>query len=256
VILCRKFVGSLTFENFLPRRSGWCRSVVLSMLWWALRYVACMTWLVFICDMTHSHVWNDSFVCVTWLNCTCGLTYSHVWHDSFTRVTWLMYLCGISYSYVWHESCTCTRVTWLIHMCVMTHSYVRRDSLVCMTWLIRTCDMTHSYIRRDLSMCVTWLVRTCATWRIRTCSTTYSYVRQIEHAKSLPFRRCPTTGTRSLQQKGGAQWIALQSHNKGLYMPLEFSKSSTERRKGSTIYTGLYPLQRGLLFRRSKTCLQ
>jgi len=40
------------------------------------------------CDMTHSHVWHDSFTCVTWLIHMCDMTHSHVWHDEFTCVTW------------------------------------------------------------------------------------------------------------------------------------------------------------------------
>jgi len=128
VILCRKFVGSLTFENFLPRRSGWCRSVVLSMLWWALRYVLCVTWLVFICDMTHSHVWNDSFVCVTWL---------------IVRVEWLIRIFDMTRLHVWHDSCIC--VEWLIRVFDMTHvhAHVWHDSSICVSWLIRMYDVTH-----------------------------------------------------------------------------------------------------------------
>ena len=28
----------------------------------------CVTWLIHMCDMTHSHVWHDSFICVQWLS--------------------------------------------------------------------------------------------------------------------------------------------------------------------------------------------
>ena len=68
-----------------------------------------VTWLIHMCDMTHSYVWHDSFVCVTWLIHMCDMT-----HDSFICVTWLVY--------VWHVSFIC--VPWLIHMCAMTHVYV------------------------------------------------------------------------------------------------------------------------------------
>jgi len=46
-----------------------------------------VTWLIHVCDMTHSCVWHDSFMCVTWLIHGCDMTHSHVWHDSFTCVT-------------------------------------------------------------------------------------------------------------------------------------------------------------------------
>ena len=76
---------------------------------------ACATWLIHMCDMTHSYVQHDSFICVSWLIHMCYMTHSYVWHDSFIFVTWLM-----TDSYVWHDSFSC--VTWLIHMCDMTRS--------------------------------------------------------------------------------------------------------------------------------------
>jgi len=107
--------------------------------------------------------WHDSFVSVTWLIRMCDMTHSYVWHDSFIREekSWskTRRLCGrvmhiwhawfirdMTHLYVWHDSFVC--VTWLIRMRDMTHSYVWHDSFVCVTWLIRMCDMTHSYLRR------------------------------------------------------------------------------------------------------------
>jgi len=102
------------------------------------------TWLICMCDMTHSYVWHDSFICVTRLIHMYDMTHSYVWHDSFICVTWLMHMCDMTHSYVWQDSFIC--MTWLIHMCDMTHSYVWHDSLICVTWLIDMCDMTHSYV--------------------------------------------------------------------------------------------------------------
>jgi len=73
-----------------------------------------VTWLVPMCDMTHSHVWHDSFPCVAWLIPMCDMTHSHVWHDSFPCVTWLISMCDMTHSHVWHDSFPC--VTWLIFM--------------------------------------------------------------------------------------------------------------------------------------------
>jgi len=39
----------------------------------------CVTWLMHVCDMTHSCVWHDSFMCVTWLIHVCDMTHSCVW---------------------------------------------------------------------------------------------------------------------------------------------------------------------------------
>jgi len=77
-------------------------------------------------------VWHDSFICVTWLIHVCDMTHSYVWHDSFICVTWLVHVCDMTRSYVWHHSFI--RVTWLIHMCDMTHSYVWHDSFIRVTW--------------------------------------------------------------------------------------------------------------------------
>jgi len=42
-------------------------------------------------------VWHDSFICVTWLIHMCDMTHSYVWHDSFICVTW----CHMMHSYTW-----------------------------------------------------------------------------------------------------------------------------------------------------------
>ena len=107
--------------------------------------------VVYMCDMTHSCVWHDSFIRVTWL--------IHVWHDSFICVTWLIHMCAMTHSYMSHNSFIC--VTWLIHMCDMTHSYVWHDSFICVPWLIHMCDMTHSYVWHDSFICETWLIHMC-----------------------------------------------------------------------------------------------
>ena len=81
----------------------------------------CVTWLIRMCDVTHSYVWQDSFICVTWIIHMCVMTHT------FTCVTWLIHMCDMTHSHVWQDSFTC--VPWLMHMCD-THSYVPwRDTL-------------------------------------------------------------------------------------------------------------------------------
>jgi len=63
----------------------------------------CLTWLILICDMTHSSVRHDSFIYVT---------------DPCHRIlctTWLLHMFG----------------TWLIFMCRVTLSYVLQCVAVC-----------------------------------------------------------------------------------------------------------------------------
>ena len=94
-------------------------------------------------DVTHSHVWRDSFTCVTRLIHMFGMTHPHVWLDWFTCLTRRGHL----YSHVWHDSVT--YVAWLIHKCGMTHSNVWHDSFTCVACLIHMCGMTHSHVWHD-----------------------------------------------------------------------------------------------------------
>jgi len=104
-------------------------------------YMYCVITLI---HMTHSYVthlymWHDSFICVTWLIHMCDMTHSYVWH--------------VTHLYMWHDSFIC--VTWLIHMCDMwriptcdmTHSYAGHDSFIHMSLMTCvSCDKTHSYM--------------------------------------------------------------------------------------------------------------
>jgi len=142
---------------------------VMSHIFTVCCHTPLFTYVIFThCVHVMFDVWYDSFIRVTWLIRMCDMTHSYVWHDSFRCVTWLIYKCNMAHSYVWHElihlfdmnSFIC--VTWLIQMCDMTQSYVWHASFICMTWthlyvwheLIHMCDM-NSFI------CVTCLVIRC-----------------------------------------------------------------------------------------------
>jgi len=147
------------------------------------------TWLIHMCDMTHSYVWHDSFICVTRLIHICDVTHSYVWlvhacanlilDRLFERTTWLIDVCCMTHSYVWRDFFMC--VTWFLHMYDMTHSCVWRvicvhvriwyssacleeqhDSFTRVTWLIQLCDGTHSYVWHDSFIHVRiWYSTTC-----------------------------------------------------------------------------------------------
>jgi len=128
----------------------------------------------YMCDMTHSYVWHDSFICV--------------WRDIFIRVTWLIDMCDITPWDAQHDSCRCVIcsdtamihhsvsicVTWLIYMCATWLVHF-------VTWLSYVCDVTRSYVWhdsficvwRDSFICVTWLIYMCVTWLIHTCDVTH-----------------------------------------------------------------------------------
>jgi len=175
--------------------------------------VICVTWLIHMCDMTHSYVWRDSFICVTWHIHMCDTTHSCVWHDPFICVTRLNHhMCGMTpSSHVWNDTSIILPficVTWFIHECDTTHlSHVWHDSFITwVAWLIHMCDMTHSYVWHDsfvsrvarlfYEMHLAWLIHhitthhicdthpwhcchvsfICDTWLFRTCGMTHSYM--------------------------------------------------------------------------------
>ena len=104
----------------------------------------CVTWLIYVCDMTHScvlrtsasrgpysaallrnNVNHGSFYAALLRTCvTRGLFCATCGAFSY-RVTWLFYVCDMTHLCVWHDSFMCvtwSRVTWLFHVCDMTHS--------------------------------------------------------------------------------------------------------------------------------------
>jgi len=113
-----------------------------------------LTWLLSICDMSHSYVCRVSCICVMGLIHTCDVTHSYVWCDSFICVMWLR-----SFPNVCIISDLC--LTWLFSICDMAHSYECRDS--------HMCDVTHSDVWRDSSIFVTWLIHMCDVTHSHIC---------------------------------------------------------------------------------------
>ena len=80
-----------------------------------------VTWLVHMCDVTHSYVWHDSCICVTRLIHMCDVTHSYVWRDSRDSIICfrrLVYMCGTHFTLGGS------------YMCDVTHAYVWGDSYV------------------------------------------------------------------------------------------------------------------------------
>ena len=162
--------------EFERRSRGWINNSRPIILICCLFHYVCVTWLIRMCDMTHSYVWCD--LRVTWLPHVCNMTHpcvwnSNVWHETESCVT---FLCEVTHSYVWHH--LFTRVTWLIHMwhmticmCDMAHSHVgcmymcdltqSKSSFICVAWLIYMRDMTHWYVWHESFICETWLICMC-----------------------------------------------------------------------------------------------
>jgi len=120
----------------------------------------CVTWMIYVCDMTHSCGMTHSYECVClskWCLPVrmCDMTHWYVWHESFMCVTWLIHVAWLIHMSVCayqNDLFLSVCVTWLIHMCDMTHSY----ECVCPL----ECDMTHWLFMcvTDSCACVTWLI--------------------------------------------------------------------------------------------------
>jgi len=123
-----------------------------------------MTWLIHMCDVTHSYVWRDSSIYMTWL--------VHVWHKSCIRVIWhtkLMHYwttsCIQTPAPIWHCIYMCDMMIWFIYMSDMSQG---ADALLdCLLhWhphahpalhlYIWRNNLTHSHVWHDPFTCVTW----------------------------------------------------------------------------------------------------
>ena len=142
-----------------------------------VRHDSCntVTRLMHMCDMTHSHMWNNwCLFQLGWLS----VKVIYVWHDSCNTVTRLMHTCDVTHSYIWNSSCFLQLGSLLrLHLCDMTHATLLPDSCTCVTWLTHIYDLTFAVSSLDpcwcICMCET-LMRMCDM----TCDVTRCHVRQ------------------------------------------------------------------------------
>jgi len=106
----------------------------------------CVTWLVYMCDMTHLYVWHD------WLICTHRGPLQKNSRYVFASVS------DMIHPYTCCDSFMC--VTWLTYMCVIIHVRARIAALrkEFLGVLSSVSDMNHSYVWHDSFICVTWLI--------------------------------------------------------------------------------------------------
>ena len=124
-----------------------------------------VTWLMYMCDVTHASptaYWIVSFRRHIMIH-KCDVTHLYAWHDSFICVSWLMHLRLLIASRSF-------AATWLIHMFDVTWLYVCYK-------LIHTCDMTHSYVWWHIHLRpLTRLLPFAGTWRFHMCHMTHAYL--------------------------------------------------------------------------------
>jgi len=152
---------NMTYMCDITHWYAWQDSLIRVTRWCAFFWLP-----VFPCYSRTTYARQDLCTCVTWLTYTCDMTHLHVWHDSFTRVTWLILTRDRTHWYVWHDAFVC--VTGPIHMCDTTHVYAWQCSFIYITgwcaffWLpLFPCCSRTKYAWQDPFMCVTWLIYMC-----------------------------------------------------------------------------------------------
>jgi len=107
-------------------------------------------------------VWHVSFICVTWLLYVCGMTHSYVWHDSC--------MCDMTHSYtythVWRLICIPYIYPRYMHWCTYT---------LCM-WYIYTTFLPHTHHLHTVPhlyhihiICIPYHICTTYTTCVETC---------------------------------------------------------------------------------------
>ena len=155
---------------------------------------------VWMCDMTHTHVWHDSMICIRdkerlmwdtqrvhtcdthvlilgpWLIYMCDMTqwyiwenhtgypeHSYVWDTNIYRGPWRIHLCDNTHSYVWHDSIIYIGVKWRVMQntqCRCTNSWVRES------WYHadRSASL-HIHVWHASFIRVTWPIHECDMWK-------------------------------------------------------------------------------------------
>jgi len=147
-----------------------------------------VTWIIYMCDMTHSYVRHDAFICVSWRTHMCDMTHSYMCHDAFICVPWRIYTRDMTHSYAWHDSHNHICAVNHSNMCVrwdMTHSckYARspnvanakatlwRDSFVYMMWSVHICRWSETWLIH-----VNMRVAQTLQMQRQPCDVTHSYI--------------------------------------------------------------------------------
>jgi len=119
-------------------------------------------------DITHSHLWLDSFTCVTWSIYTRGTNDLYAWHDTgrqrcikclncrslsskeplMTGLFWGKWRIKIRHPMGFRRPLTLAQLWLFAHLCVS----------VCVC--VCLCDLTCAHVWHDSFMCVTWLLHT------------------------------------------------------------------------------------------------
>ena len=99
------------------------------------------TWLIRMCDMTHSYVWHDSSTCATWLIHICDMTHPHRRHDSFVCATVHTRARQFAHNHMWQKSCALRKYVTTLIMAILSELSVTyiRSALDSVRWIALQC---------------------------------------------------------------------------------------------------------------------
>jgi len=120
----------------------WHDSYSYTCTWWRC------CWPILTCCMmkTSCLAWRDSYVCVTWLIQMCDVTHTYVWHASYKCVTWLIHMCDMPYVPDDAAVGPFWRAAWWRQAALRETTHMSYDPYVCVTSRIHMYNMTHTYI--------------------------------------------------------------------------------------------------------------
>ena len=134
----------------------------------------CVTWLMnmnagayrrhMVLTKAHSYMCHDSYV--TWLISICDMTHSYEYRcvpTAHGTIEWRRLIASPKLQIILHKRAIKYRallrkMTYKDKGSYESSPPCNKDLFICVPWLIYTCDMTHSYMRRDSFLCVTWLI--------------------------------------------------------------------------------------------------
>jgi len=99
------------------------------------------------------YMWCASFILATWLIHMCDVTHSYVWHDSFICMTWLIYMCDMIWSHAQVFEDLCVECVWGA-FCRFVVCMFTACMYICLSVCLRVCIHESIYAYISLFVCV------------------------------------------------------------------------------------------------------
>jgi len=180
-----------------------CNASSIFIMTWSTRHVGktwvrgvhecdTMTWLIHMCDMTHSYLWHDM--------CNASSMFI-IWSTHHVGKTWVR---GFH---------MCDMVTWLIHMCHMTYIHdMEYASCMFIKWSTRRMGTT--WVRGFQQICI-WISICIWMRRVTNMNASHhiyefatSHICRPSHCRHMYDRRCTFFHFLHDVQKVQRRWVA------------------------------------------------